>query len=127
VFRPRLENAPPWTLGIVAAIGALVVGITGYQWWNIRGLVKQAREQATPACEQQLGADACREHLARYHDDCARLTTKRPTRLSRGPTRIDADSYLRCVVLGVDEWVAENGRRHEEEERASRRQQYQLP
>jgi hypothetical protein len=122
MFRPRLQHTPPWTLVLVAALGALVLVITCYEWWKIRGLARQAREQATPACEQQLGADVCREHLARYHDDCARLTTKRPTRLSPGPTRLDADSYLRCVVLGVDDWVAENGRKREEEERASRQQ-----
>jgi hypothetical protein len=118
------EKVPvPWMLGVAIVLGTLVMGIYGYDRWKMHVLSRQAREQATPACEEQLGADACRDHLERYHDDCLRLTRMRAFRGLRIPPSIDAGAYQRCVVLGVDEWVAENGRLHEEAER-SRRDQY---
>jgi hypothetical protein len=108
---------------VIVVFGIAIVGALCHAWWKARSLGNEARAQAVPACEEQLGIELCREHLERYHEDCARLTLVRPRRTSPGPMRIDAEAYQRCVVLGVDEWVAENGRRHEEEER-QRRQRY---
>lgn len=114
--------SPSLTLAAVIAFASLVGGAVCWNAGEMRSAAKKARAAALPACVEQLGEAACRAHLDQHHDDCARLTTRRPSRGSRGPTGIDQEAYLRCVVLGVDEWVAENGRRQEElaRERARR-------
>ena len=112
-------------------VGAIAVGIALSAaflnaWWQRRTLGNEARARALPACAERLGGeDACREQMARYHDDCARLTfhdSRGQRSLNPGPARIDQDAYLECVVLGVDEWVAENARQREraDAERAKR-------
>jgi hypothetical protein len=112
---------------VVAAI-ALAIALSAWflhAWWQRRALGDEARALALPACTERLGSeDACRDHLATYHDECARLTFHGGGQrsLNPGPARIDHAAYLECVVLGVDAWVAENGRALErgEAERAKR-------
>jgi hypothetical protein len=107
---------------VVAGI-ALAVGLTAFfmvAWWNRRAMFIDARERAQPACAEKLGEDACRAHLAQYHDDCARLTYHQGgNRSLHGPKSfVDQAAYLECVVLGVDGWVEGNRVRKEAEDRA---------
>ena len=70
------------------------------------------RDAALPGCTQRLANETtCRDHLVRFHEDCARLTRRHPGRYSGGAEVPDPSSYLDCVVLGVDDWVADNGRK----------------
>lgn len=95
-------------------------GYAVYGFFSHRSQDAALREAAIPACTQRLGGEAaCREHLEKNHEECARLTRTRPTRFSH----VDApnpDAYLECVVAGVDEWVQQNGRRAAEAARERR-------
>ena len=102
------------------AVAIAIVVWTSLAWWQRRSLGNEARENARAACTARLGEEACRDHLDRYHGDCARLTYRGGGRANPSPLRIDAEMYLECVVLGVDGWVAENGRRREERQRNKR-------
>jgi hypothetical protein len=114
---PSTSTPPNATIAATIGIALLVLGAVCWSWWETRVAAGRARAAALPACVEQLGEEACRAHLEQHHADCARLTTLHPSRGSRGPTGIDQAAYLRCVVLGVDEWVAENGRRQDEQAR----------
>jgi hypothetical protein len=120
---PYRENQPPnW--GAIASLAgvALVLGVALVTWVERWRDTARVREQAASACVQRLGTEAdCREHLARYHDDCARLTTRHYGRGQSGPQGPDPERYLDCVVLGVDAWVAENGRQKDAEVKQRRR------
>ena len=114
---------------IVAAIGlaVLLLGWVLVGWFRERREDGRLRDQALPACAERLGsAETCRAHVAQYHDDCARLTRRRPGRLSNEKGGPDLDAYVSCVVLGVDGWVADNGRKADEEARR-RTQERALP
>ena len=57
----------------VVTVIALGIGLSAwfmYAWWQRRALGDEARSLALPACTEKLGEDACREHLATFHDDC---------------------------------------------------------
>jgi len=106
-WMPRRQVVGLVALAIVVCTWLMVA------WWQRRALCNEARERALPACTSRLGSEeACREHLARYHDDCATLTFhggKGRTSPGQKPY-VNQQAYLECVVLGVDAWVAENGR-----------------
>jgi hypothetical protein len=107
-----------WVLGLALVIGLGMMGWVVYGFWKHRAEDAELRASVLVECAARLGGEAaCREHLAKSHDDCARLTRTRPGRYSGGTDSPNRDAYLSCVVLGVDEWVAENGRKKQAEAR----------
>jgi hypothetical protein len=107
---------------LVAGV-ALAIGLGAWftvAWWNRRAMFVEARERAQLACTAKLGEDACSEHLALYHDDCARLTYHQGGNRSLHGQKsfVDQAAYLECVVLGVDGWVEGNRVRKEAERTA---------
>ena len=100
------DRTPPRLVIAAIALGVVFFTWMTYAWWQRRALGAG-------------GEDACRDHLARYHEDCARLAARGGAgRISSGPKPwIDQEAYLECVVLGADEWVRENGRRGAQQER----------
>jgi hypothetical protein len=109
-------SAPP-TRATFVAVGVAVLVVAGalVRWGVERREDARLREGAIGACAERLGEAACQEHLAANHEDCARLTRKRRpgvTGAAVGPT---PNAYLECVVLGVDAWVSDNGRRARQE------------
>jgi len=116
-WRLREPGAPAPRLTML--LGVMLVGVTVLvlrNWWQRRALGEAARAQAMPGCIARLGDEAtCRDHLAANDEDCARLTFRGGgMRGSPGPARIEPVAYLDCIVLGVDGWVAQNKRKHDE-------------
>lgn len=114
-MRLLADRTPAWIPITVIAAVLFFAGLALWDWRERRLMVSKAREQAMPGCVADLGSEeVCRAQFERFQEDCARLNLGRGGRYTRGPTRVDPYGYLRCVELGVDAWVAENGRKREE-------------
>src|SRR5690349_1552542 len=114
-MRLLADRTPPWIPVAVIAAALFFAGLLLWDWRERRLMASKAREQAVPGCVTDLGSEeVCRAHFEQFHEDCARLNgVGHGGRGSRAPTRIDPYGYLRCVELGVDAWVAENGQKRE--------------
>jgi hypothetical protein len=109
------DRMPRRGVVVLIAGAALLVTLLLRAWWQRREMTAQAAAIALPACTEKLGDEACREHLRRHGEDCARLNLHVGKRGGNTPqpAYVNQASYLECVVLGVDEWVAQNGRNQE--------------
>jgi hypothetical protein len=106
------DRMPVWGWALLAAGTLGLVALLMSAWWQRRELEARASATALPACTEKLGEEACREHLRLYGEDCARLNLHAGKRGGNypQPAYVNQGEYLECVVLGVDEWVAQNGR-----------------
>jgi len=107
-------------LNIALGIALLGAGFLLYRWWVQRGEDNRLRDGARAACVADVGEPTCSDHLARFHDDCARLTRRHPGRHSSAPEGTEPEAYLRCIELGADAWIADNGRKAEANARQRR-------
>jgi hypothetical protein len=113
-MRLLADRTPTWIPVVVIAAALLFAGFTLWDWRERRATASRARDQAMPTCVADLGSeDVCRARFDQFHEDCARLNKARSGRSSPASARIDPYGYLRCVELGVDAWVAENGRQQD--------------
>jgi hypothetical protein len=106
-----MESKRSWTLIVVGVLTVSFAGYLLFNWWTHRRQDLAMRDSVVGECTAQLGAAACKDHLDRYHDDCARLTRTRSGKYSGAPDAPNHEKYLSCVVLGVDAWVEDNGRK----------------
>jgi hypothetical protein len=115
------RRAPPGLTAVAAGILlVLVVGAVLRDRWQRRTMGAAARAWAMPGCVARLGDEAtCQDHFAAYHDDCARLNYRTGKGVTPGITE---PRYLDCIVLGVDDWIADNKSKREAADRERARE-----